>query len=638
MFSDETSKTVSKKQLRGGEMFIETKVSRYSSSVRSEMFMSFLRSLRAFQTPFALNISSLTGLFARTRKLQVAGLAFCLSLTPSPSSVAQIVKLTERPAQESKQQDSPQTSAAPRVGVDESRPLALTLFDAVKMALEQNRDIEVERINVRQSEYDLFTARGAMDISLGASSFYEHKTVPVGSVLAGGPNGSLTTKTLNYDFTAQKLLPTGAQWLAGLTNSRADGNSVFASLNPQYNTALNVQIRQPILRNLSIDDARRRIQIAKRRLDLSDSQFRQKAIDIVSRVQRSYWDLVFALRDVQIQRESVELARTQLERNKRMVNEGSIAPIELVSVEAELEKRHENVLSATETITRAENALKQLILGDRESGTWNQPIIPAETSEPRAVSFGLADAVAAALANRPELAQNNLQQEINKIDVKFFDNQTRPQVDLIASYTSTGLSGTPALAGNPFGATTTLLLDRVNILSDNAGLPPIVVPPGAQLPGFLFGGYGQSLQNLLTNDFRTFRFGLAFNFPLKNRTAEGQLGRAVAEGRKINSQRKTLEQAIEVEVRNALQAVETARQRVETTRASREAAQKQSESEQRRFQAGLSTTYFVLERQNTLSEARGRELKAMTDFSKAMSELQRVMGTTLTSANVEVHK
>ena len=109
-----------------------------------------------------------------------------------------------------------------------------------------------------------------------------------------------------------------------------------------------------------------------------------------------------------------------------------------------------------------------------------------------------------------------------------------------------------------------------------------------------------------------------------------------AEGRKIDAQRKTLEQSIEAEVRNALQSVETTRMRVDTARASREAAQKQLDSEQRRFQAGMSTTYFVLERQNALSEAQGRELRAMTDYNKALSELQRVTGTTLTSANVEV--
>ena len=577
--------------------------------------------------------------FSSSSRLLAAGLTIVLSLALPGPAVAQIVKLAQTQANESRQHDqsAAQTAPAPRVGVDESRPLALTVFDAVRMALEQNREIEVERINVRQAEYDLFAARGATDIALGAATFYEHRTVPVGSVLAGGPNGSLTTKTLNYDFSAQKLLPTGAQWAAGFTNSRADGNSQFASLNPQYKTALNIQIRQPILRNFSIDDARRRIRIASRALDLSDSQFRQKAIDIVARVQRSYWDLVFTLRELQIQRESVQLAKTQLAQNKRMVNEGSLAPIELVSVEVELEKRNENVLIVIEAVTRAENSLKQLILGDRESSVWHQPIIPTDAPDLRAASYALTDAVAAAFANRPELAQNDLKQEVNKIDVKYFDTQTKPQVDLIASYTSTGLSGTPALTGNPFASTTTLLLDRVNVLSDLAGIPAVVVPPGSQLPGFLVGGYGKSLGNLFSNDFRTFRFGVALSFPLRNRTAEGQLGRALAEGRKISAQRKTLEQSIEVEVRNAVQAVETARLRVETARASREAAEKQSESEQRRFQAGLSTTYFVLERQNNLSAAQGRELKAMTDYSKAVTELQRVMGTTLTSVNVEVN-
>ncbi|HXG95054.1 MAG TPA: TolC family protein [Blastocatellia bacterium] len=569
------------------------------------------------------------------RAFAIASLV-CISLPMT--SAAQIVKLAEKPSQEAKQAApaTTQTPVVPRVGVDESQPLALTMFDAVKMALENNRELEVERINVQQADYDLFAARGARDIGTTASIFYEHRTVPVGSVLAGGANGTLTTSTLNYDFAATQLLPTGGQWLAQFTNSRSDTNSQFVSLNPQYNTALNIQIRQPILRNFSIDDARRRIRIANRRLDLSDSQFRQRAIDIVSRVERAYWDLVFALKDVQIRREAVDLARTQLETNQRKVNEGTLAPIELVSVEVELERRNEAVLTALEAVTRAENALKQLILGDRQAKQWNQPIIPTETPDLRDVTLDLNEATRAAFANRPELAQNELQKEINQTDTKFFENQTKPQVDLIASYTSTGLSGTRSLTGNPFSSTTGLLLDRVNELSGLAGVPPIIVPPTAPLPDFLIGGYTQSLKNLFSNDFRTFRFGVSFGFPLKNRTAEGQLGRALAEGRKIDSQRKLLEQSIEVEVRNAIQAVETARQRVETAQASREAAEKQYESEVRRFQAGLSTTYFVLERQNALSEARGRELRAMTDYNKAVAELQRVMGTTLTTANVEL--
>jgi outer membrane protein len=564
-----------------------------------------------------------------------AGLSLILGAAMPIVGAAQIVKLPQAAAQEPKPATTPMP-AAPRVGVDESQPLTLTLFDAVKLALQNNREMEVERINVSQAEYDLFAARGSRDITVGNSTYFENQTVPVASILAGGPDGSLTTKTLNYDFSAQQLLPTGGTWAAQFTNSRGDTNSQFASINPQYSTALSFQIRQPVLRNFGIDDARRRIRIANRRLDLSDSLFRQKAIDIVSRVQRSYWDLVFALRDAQIGRESVDLAQTQLERNRRMVNEGTLAPIDLVSVEVELERRKETVLTATESVTRAENALKQLILGDRTAGEWNKAILPTDAPEIQTPHYELSDAIAAAFANRPELAQNTLQQEINKVDIHFFENQTKPQVDLIAQYTTTGLSGSLISTPNPIFGSTELLVDRLNQLSDGLGLPPIILPPSGELPGSLIGGYGQSLSSLFTNKFRTVRVGVSFSFPLKNRTAEGQLGRAVAEGRKIDAQRKTLEQSIEVDVRNALQSVETTRLRVDTAKASREAAQKQLDSEQRRFQAGLSTTYFVLERQNALSEAQGRELRAMTDYNKALSELQRVMGTTLTTANVEV--
>jgi HAE1 family hydrophobic/amphiphilic exporter-1 len=349
-----------------------------------------------------------------------------------------------------------------------------------------------------------------------------------------------------------------------------------------------------------------------------------------------YWDLAFALRDLQIRRESIDLANTQLERNRRMVNDGTLAPVELISVEVELERRKDAALSALDALTRAENGLKRLILGDRQSEEWRRPLLPTDAPLLDTSSLSFDDAIATAFHNRPELAQNELQQEINKIDLRFLGNQTRPQVDLLAVYTSTGLSGAAVQTANPFASTTTPLLDRVNDLSSLAGLQPVAIPPQAQLPEFLIGGYGKSLGNLFGNDFRTWRVGIAVSFPLRNRTAEAQLGRSIAEGRKIDSQRKSLEQSIEAEIRNALQSVETARLRIATARASREAAQEQLDSEQRRFAAGMSTNFLVLERQNALSEAQGRELRALTDYNKAISEIQRVMGTTLTASNVEL--
>jgi len=162
------------------------------------------------------------------------------------------------------------------------------------------------------------------------------------------------------------------------------------------------------------------------------------------------------------------------------------------------------------------------------------------------------------------------------------------------------------------------------------------MPKFSGTPEALVGGDGKSLANLFGNDYRTWRVGVTFNLSLRNRTAKAQLGRALTEGKQIDAQRQRTEQTIEGEVRNALQAVETARRRVEAARNSRVNAELQYQSEQRKFDAGQSTNYFVLDRQNALSSARGRELKALTDYTQAQVELQRAMSTTLASNNVAI--
>jgi HAE1 family hydrophobic/amphiphilic exporter-1 len=235
------------------------------------------------------------------------------------------------------------------------------------------------------------------------------------------------------------------------------------------------------------------------------------------------------------------------------------------------------------------------------------------------------------------MEQFRLRGELNKIDVDFFRNQIKPQVDFVVSYGSVGVAGDPRTEINPFTLSTALLYTRVNELSRLANLPPI--PGGgldASLPGFLVGGNGQSLANMFKNEFRVWRFGVNISLPLRNRAAEAQFGRSLAEGKQIDVQRQRLQQGIEVEVRNALQSVETAKRRVEAAKSSRANAELQYQSEQRKFDAGQSTNFFVLDRQNALSAARGRELRAMTDYTKAVAELQRVMSTTLSSNNVSV--
>jgi len=129
---------------------------------------------------------------------------------------------------------------------------------------------------------------------------------------------------------------------------------------------------------------------------------------------------------------------------------------------------------------------------------------------------------------------------------------------------------------------------------------------------------------------------VAISLPLHNRTAEGQLGHSLVEGKRIQTQREQLEQLIQVEVRNALQSLSTSEARVRSAAIARSTAEQQYESEKRKLDAGQSTVFLVLERQTALAVARGNELRAQTDLNKAMAELQRATGNSLTANNVTV--
>ncbi|MEP6708200.1 MAG: TolC family protein, partial [Pyrinomonadaceae bacterium] len=189
---------------------------------------------------------------------------------------------------------------------------------------------------------------------------------------------------------------------------------------------------------------------------------------------------------------------------------------------------------------------------------------------------------------------------------------------------------------NPFTRSNDDLRNRVNLLSVPAGLQPLPAPPASSLPPNLIGGYPQSLRNLFSDQFNNFRVGVSMSLPLRNRTAEANLGRSLVEGRRIATQREQLEQLIQVDVRNALQVLRTAAARLRAAATGRDAAEKQYASEQRKFDTGQSTVFLVLERQTALATARANELRAQTDLNKAIAELQRATGNALTANNVTV--
>jgi outer membrane protein len=548
--------------------------------------------------------------------------------SPEPSNVQQLQVPAVAPDFRAPQKPLP---ALDRVGVDMNQQRPLSLREALSMALENNKDIEVARENVRIAEFDLLGAKGVYDPRLSTTAFYERAKNPISSFLSGGQNGSTTQS----DYTGTARLEGQSPFLGGnyrldFSSVRLTTNNQFTALNPQYPTALTFSYTQPLLRGLKIDNSRRQIEIARKNLSLTDAQFRQRAIDTITNVQRAYWDLVFALRSLQVQRDAVTVARTQLEHNKRLVAEGQLAPIDVVAAEAQISTFEQGVFSALEGVSRAENNLKNLIAQNQKAPIWTESVVPTDPIDLAVPDVSLPDALKTAMENRPELQQSNVLSEINKIDQRYFKDQTKPGIDLVGTYGLTGLAGSISTAGvNPFTASSLQVRQRVDELSLLAGLEPLPVVPPQTFSPELLGGYNQSLQNLLANRYNNFRVGVQISLPLRNRTAEAQLGRSLVEGERIGTQREQLEQTIQVDVRNALQAMRSSEARLRAAVATREANEQQFASEQRKLDAGQSTVFLVLERQTSLTEARGRELQAQTDLNKAIADLQRATGNAL---------
>jgi HAE1 family hydrophobic/amphiphilic exporter-1 len=522
-----------------------------------------------------------------------------------------------------------------RVGVDTNEQQPLTLREAIALALVNNKDIEVSRDNVKIAEFDLLSVQGAYDPRLSAQTYYERIKTPATSFLSGAAKVEISdiTGTARFEGLSPKY---GGNYRVDFTSVRQTSNSLFSVLNPQYPTALTFSYAQPLMRGLRFDLPRRQIEVARKNLSLTDAQFRQRAIEVITSVQRSYWDLVFALRNLQIQSDGLNDSRAQLAHSRRMVAEGSLAPIDVVAAETQVANFEQAEFSALEDVNRAENNLKNLIAENQRARIWNTSLIPTDEVDLTVPRVALPDAMSAAMQNRQELRQSDLAREINLLDQKLYRDQTKPQVDLVGSYGVTGNAGTLTSISNPLTDSNEAQRARVNELSVLAGLPPL--PPAVTTPisGDLFGGYPQSLANLGSNQFNNFRVGVAISLPLRNRTAEGQLGHSLVEGKRIATQREQLEQLIQVEVRNALQSVTTSEARLRSAAIARSTAEQQYESEKRRLDVGQSTTFLVLERQTALATAKGNELRAQTDLNKAIAELQRATGNSLTANNVTV--
>jgi outer membrane protein len=531
-----------------------------------------------------------------------------------------------------------------RVGVQTASPVAITLDDAIRRALANNNNIEIARDDVRIQETVIRSIRGFYDPVFNVSPTYTRNST----------TGSAATNDFITNANLTQSLRSGGDYTAFLNNSRTEnafsqaqvssGSPLAVGTSAIYSSSYGVRLRQPLFRNFATDATRRNLKIARKRLEQTDADFRRTTIDIILAVQQAYWNLVFALRDQQNRQANLDLSRENLRQVEARIAAGASAPLAKAEVETELANREADLLVATQLVSTVENTFKELILKDALAAEWTQSFLPTDkpafSTDPVSMDAAMKDA----MANRHELRRLRTQNEINQIDIDYFKNQIKPQIDLNTTFSMDGFSQGAAnneIVTNQFVTQNDLtLLAGLNQVrtSPTIGLAPIpnpqvVIPPR---PSYLFGGFSRSLSNTFRSDAPNWSVGVTISFPFFNRTAKANLAGSEIQRNQIATQLRAQEQAIVVEVRNAVQAVETARQRVLANRRARVNAEIQLEGERKLFDSGRSTAFLLFQRENAVTAARNAEIRAETDYNKAVADLQRATSTTFELNNIVV--
>ncbi len=562
--------------------------------------------IKFFQGAFYLQCTLLFGSFTAFAQMKP-------NITSPPSGVLNINE-TSVAAQSSA------TERIETIGFSFSDAHPLSLREAIEMALVNNPDVKLVQKNGQLAQCDLKAAYGDYDARVAFSSRFERERTPGTNIFNSGSNAiSILTRNHINAIQVEKNLPRWGSILNGeFSATRNFSTDPFNTFRASTLTSLTFSLTQPLGRGRNFDATRRRIEIARRNLTLTDYEFRQRAIETVAAVQRAYWDLAFALKNLQVQQEALRNTEAQRVHIERLIAEGRLAPVETLAVEAEIAQFSKERLTAVAGVVHAENELKKLIAAPDDEKLPRQSLLPTDDIHLAPPTLVLDEAVKTAMENRLEIQRQNIAQEINGIERRFAREQVKPQIDVTASYGLNGFAGRPA---------PTIL----GHLDGNAARSPAP-------PQLLTGGYGQSLNNLFQNRFNTFRVGVSVSLPLRNTAAKAELSRTTLEAEKLEIEKRKTLQIIRIEVENALQEVRTAEAKLKAAKIATMAFAQSLESERRKLDAGSAAASIplILEKRTRLAQALSSEVQIRIELNKAISDLQRITGITLKHSGIDI--
>lgn len=492
--------------------------------------------------------------------------------------------------------------------------LYLSLNDAIALALENNIGLEIQRYQFEVTDVayqsSLAGANGAFDPTFTVNQFnYQHSAQPVTNQVSAGSAATTITNSYNRNFQLSQTLKTGATGTFGFTSSKSTTNNNNVNFVPNLSGNINLNITQPLLRGFGVGLNTLNITVAKNNRRGADYNFRTQINTQINTVVQAYWNLVSATRNVDVARQSLELSERLLEQNKKQIEIGTMAPIDIKQTEVQVANGQQAVIAAEGTVATQENTLKNLISrnGLGSASIASVRIIPTSRVEVPAVEpvQPIQDLTDTALKSRPELEQARINLENTQTNLKTTKNALLPQLNL------TGGVSNPAAGG--------VVNTAPNIV---AGInTPRNVNPART------GGFANTLNQLFFQQTVNYNLGFTFTINLRNRSQQAAYATASLNQRTQELQLQQQINQVRTDVRNAQVAITNARARLEASERALAAQEAVVDGTQRKFQLGTATLFEVIQQQNTLASSRQNVVTAQVAYATAKLQMDVATGT-----------
>ena len=519
-------------------------------------------------------------------------LALVLVAAASPSASGQS-------AQEPVQTPPAQTAPS-AIGLDPTGPVRpLSADEAVALALEQNLGLQIERFNPQLQQLNTSAVLSNYLPQVAFGAFTQSQDQPPSSFLSGGDE-IIATDNIGFNTSVTKLFSWGTEATVQFDSGRQRTNNQFSSFQPLLSGNLDLIVTQPLLRNFRFDPIKQQLFVSRMNQQIADVDLRQLVAVTERNVRNAYWEYVYSINALEVARQSLELAQRSLRDTRSRVEIGTLAPIDIVQAESEVASREEAVILAEAAIGQAEDRLRALIFDPKAPEFWDMRLQPTDVAPFVVQQVDVRAAVDRALKERTDLEAARSRLQITDYNVNYFRNQTLPGLDLRFDYNTTGIGGTQ------------LIRDQ-----SSPQFPPPVV-------GEVRRSLGDVYSDIFGNQFPTWRLSLNVSYPIGTSSADANLAQTRLEQTQSRTALRELELQVSTEVRDAARQLVANAKRVEATRAARVLAERRLEAEEKKFAAGMSTSFEVFQAQRDLSQARANELRAVLDYNQSQVNFETV--------------